>query len=561
MVIRVLFTVTTLLTLIACNRVKQNELDTNFSFAVCPSTTNIQVTPFLDQSGKTSVNISCQTSSLQLSQNVGLIIYSDGNISIAPIESGRIKISDEEYLIKTISLLHQGGEVKSIYKGTPGQTQDLVSFPEKTTIADITLASSIKQDNLLYQIFDLSLSSLLGETETKGIERKNIIFFSSHFSVKNLSNIPFLIFDGLQLYSLRNYKISDVILNFPENITLPNGTTSIIISPTNSISDIDFITPPFLPITIIPDINFSSIQILSESKSAYQFEITQNQISIPIFLTSIDNQRKINIIGESGNNLYFGKLENLTQTTAFMEVFPPSESDVETTINFVFPESLTEEVSFELYPKNRAGSFLMYKDKISKEGKRNLKIRIPKDLISDLYYVKTYTEKKQKMSDNIETYERFERYEISEKPSVYYVLFYPQSENFSFEVEISESKILLSLLAPQKFPIDNLSVNPQPECVLEDLKGKYISRDCISSYVEIYGTDDEGKYQSVWKIYNLETRKNASLPNLFENKELLFELLEAVPKIKIREISFKYIVFAGNTILSYTKGFRYDGQR
>ncbi len=538
----------------SCSNSKQNALDVNFSFAVCPSIQNIQATPFQDESGKISLNISCGTSYLQLTENIALIIYGDGNISIAPIEGGRINVSQEEYLIKTISLLHkQNGEISSKYTGIPGRTQDLVSFPEKTTIADITLVSGIGQNALIYEIFNTALGSIF-KGETKGIVKNNIILLSSYLSTKNLSNIPFLIFDEIRFYTLNNYKISDVILNFPENITTPNGMTEVILSPPSSIRDIDFITPPLLP--IIPDINLSSIQKLSERKTSYQLEITQNQILIPIFLANVDNQFKINFIGKSGDNIYFGKLENITQTTSFMDILPPSEDDIETTINFVFPEGLTEEVFFELYPKNQAGSYLLYKEKVSKE-RRNLKIRIPKNLISDSYYVKTYMEKKQKLNENTEISETFERYEISEKPFVYHKLIYLNSENFSFDAEISGDKIFLFLLMPQNLPIDDLSINPQSECLIEDLKGKYISRDCISSYVEIYGTDDANKYQVFWKIYNLDKRNKSVLPNLFDNKEVLFEAIGSVPKIKIREISFKYIAFSGNTIISYTKSFRY----
>lgn len=539
---------------VACGRDGSKELEVNFSFAVCPSTQIMQATPFQDSSGKVSVNISCSSSYFQIAQNLALIIYSDGNISIAPIRQGGINILEEQYLIQTISLIHKDGNISAVYKGTPGKTQDIVSFAEKTTVADISLVSGINKRNLVYDFFEGAISSPLSSLDLQGgISRKNIVFISSYLQTKNLSNVPFLIFDEFQIYFLNNYKLSDVLLNFPEDITLPDGITSVVVSLSSSIGETELSLPLLFP--LISDINFQSIPKISERKFLYQFNITQNQLRIPLYLVNANNDLKVDVVGLSGEKLYFGKLENLTQTSTFMEIFPQNLSDIESKINFLFPDYLTQETNFELYGQKEGSTFLLVSRKISKE-KNRLDITIPFSLISDIYYTKIRTEKSQ-TKDNIEIREVFERYDISQNPFVSYRIAYPRSEDFVFEASVAGDNILLSLIIP-RLRVDELFATPIQDCSVSDLFGTYLSRDCISAYVEILGSDSSGENIALWRIYNLDLKRNAKLPNLVENKQIIFDALGSAPEIKIKEISLRYTAFFGNTIIGYTKTFRYD---
>lgn len=536
-----------------CKRTPENNLDVNFSFAICLSSKLMQITPFVDESGRQTANVQCSSSYISL-PGLAILMYTNGTISVAPMENEKIDFRKEKRIVHTISLLHKGEDSLAYEKGSD-TAQDLVLFSEKTTVADITLIAGITQDNLIYKIFDELISSLLPEGVDGKFSGKNIIFISSYLSTKNLSNVPFILFDEVSEYIKNNYKISDVTINFPESVTPSDTPSSVTLYPGDIFREIAFVIPVLTP--VFPDINFRSIlATVSERKTSYSFELTKSQVFIPIYLANLNENIGVDLIAFYGDKTLFGKIESIKQPTAFMDVLPPSPSDVETTVNFIFPEEVTEEVTFELYTYKRLTSMLIWKDKISRY-KNKIKMRIHSPFISDSYYTKLYVDRKT-IRNETEVHERFERYEVSEGPYVHYDVSFVGGDRFVFEAEVREQKISLLWRIPFRLKIDGLNVTPLQNCRVVDPTGVYLTRDCISAYIEIVGSDPRGDYISLWRIYNLDRKNKVVLPNIVENKELIFDAIEAAPEMKLKYISLVYVALFENTIMTYIKTFRYE---
>lgn len=536
---------------LGCKATTDDGTYVNFSFSVCPSVLVMNVTPIFEEDGRISANINCTSSQLLLQKDLALVFHTDGNISLAPVEKDIVNIKREEHILQTVSIMHKDGGIV-LYRGKPGSLRDMVIFEERVTVADVSLVAWVPHNNFLYEFFETAFDSIL-ENPRGVIEKKSTIFISSFLSTRTLSNIPFLIFDEVSILSQINYKLSDLTISIPADVlsALQQEERKVKVHPGFSLGDLELLSPIFV---FLPDISAHSIKKIAGRENSYLVDLNEGQAIIPVYLTNLNKKSEIDIFATVRDHILFGKMENVTQTSVFMNVLPPTEDDVESFLNFSFADHVSE-IWFSVYSR-KGGVNLHVLSGTTSRGSRRQKIRIPKILLADEYLMRMYLERTE-VRDMVKIVERFERYEVSREPFVQYDAVFFRPDDFLFEASVEEN-ILLSWKIPFMIRADDLYALPPQRCLRVIAGGNFLTRDCISAYIEIFGRDERNNYVVLWRIYNLDRKDRIKFPNILTNKDLLFEIIGAVPNIKIEEISLMYTAFFEGTIVKYSKSFRYD---
>ncbi len=545
-----LFLVLGFLFLVYCGAGRREGTEVNFSVAICNSLSVVQVSKIPLADGTTTYLINCQSLSAQ-SGNIALIFYSDGEVSLVPIDQRGIDLTKKVKLLSAKAFLHSGGQIDSTYESSG---KDLIIFKKNVQEADVSLAYFVSKDSGFLKFILDGLSSIATYSEL--INKKSYVFIYTQLSAKNLSSIVSPIFDDVFQLVLGNLKVGDLILNFPDVVTQGD---KILISIPNQSADIASEVPP-LPI-VLPEINFSTISDISASLPYYELDLTETSVKIPLVMGNVSNI--LNILSFQDGIIYYGRTPILfegripKQISVGMEVIPPTTADVNSSIHIAFPDGETS-LAVEIYSFYQGAPLLVSRSQVFKE-RPTLPIRIPQFLTSGAYYVAIRSEKSEKTGEFV-VKDTFARYEISQVPYISYNADGLKSEQFIFDVALSQESLKLSWRIPNELDIQSIDPNLKvliPECVSQKSDREFLNSKCITSYIDIFAEDSKGEEVIVWRIYGLFKSSSVVLPN-FLSRTLLFDILKYAPQVKLKKVRLNYNAYFGSSLLTFKRSFIFD---
>jgi hypothetical protein len=526
-----------------CSQQKENQLQVNFSVLICPTLQTLSIGRLTDG----SAIIQCSTKAAQLSQNYAIIFWTDGEISLAPIEKGGINLDQKESLISTKSFITENDKILAEYKS---QGKENIVFNHNVISTDFTISTFIpKKDKginafLFQPLFKEALKSV-GISDENLEFPKDIVLISTYLNTKNLSYVIFPVFEETFIGFQESVKVKDIILNFPDSISYAKVYLPI------SNPTISFLAP--IAPTILPDLNLSELLNIIPKKEYYEVN-PQRGDKIPIFLSQI--RENIPIIAKSEDGRIFkGNINQKLDSPVDMVVLPPKDGDLGSRINFVFPkESTQKNFNLELFSGKQSGLILIWEGQTSATN-YSLPISIPKDLISDLdlYYLKTYYEET-KEDNNFFISEKIENYIPSSSPYIYYNLKTLSKENFILQIRELGSKIDISWKIPDEIPIDNLPLNQGevfPNCLTTKGLALFITKKCFTPSIQIVAEDDSGGFMAIWKINGLYEKNKATLPNFIKAENIQNITEEVMPELKIKKIILSFTLYTGAKLFTY----------
>ncbi len=526
-----------------CSQQKENQLQVNFSVLVCPTVQTLSIANLTD--GRTIIQ--CSTNIAQISQNEAIIFWTDGEISLAPIEGGRINLDRKEPLIPTKSFITENDKILAEYKS---QGKESIVFKQNFTSADFTISTFIPKKGkginaFLFQPLFKEVLKLAGITDVDLESPKDIVLISTYLNTKNLSYIIFPIFEEAFIVFQEAVRVKDITLNFPDIVSYAKVYLTI------SNPTISFLAP-IVP-TILPDLNFSEILNIIPKKDYYEIN-PQRGDKIPIFLSQIGEN--ISIIAKSEDGRIFkGNINQKLESPVDMVILPPKDGDLDSKINFAFPKENTQKnFNLQLFSVKQNGLILIWEGQASATN-YSLPIYIPKDLISDLnlYYLKTYHEETRE-DNNFFISEKIENYILSPSPYIYYNLKTLSKENFILQIRELGEKIDISWKIPEEIPIDNLSLSQSevfPNCLTAKGLALFITKKCFTPSIQIVAEDDSGNLMSIWKINGLYEKNRAILPNFIKAENIQNITEEPTPELKIKKIILSFTLYTGTKLFTY----------
>jgi hypothetical protein len=528
--------------LISCGQKKENQLQVNFSVLVCPTLQTLSAGRL--QGG--GVIIQCSTDAAQITQDQAIIFWTDGEISLAPIENGGVNPNKKQPIISTKSFITENGEILGKYES---KGVEKIVFNRNVISTDFTISSFIQKDRGINRfIFKPLFQEAVRSAGIAGVELefpKDIVLISTYLNTKNLSYIIFPIFEETFLGFQEAVKVKEIALNFPDNISyakvylpISNPTLSFLAS----------IAP-----TILPDLNLSELLHIIPQKEYYEIN-PQMGDKVPIFLSQI--RENIPIIARSGDGRIFkGNINQKLDSPVDMAILPPRDGDLESKINFIFPKENTQKsFNLQIFSGTLNGLILIWEGQASITN-YSLPISILKDLISDLdfYYLKAQYEET-KEDDNFLISEKVENYIPSSSPYISYNLKTLRKESFVLQIREISSKIDISWRIPSEIPVDDLPLSQGevfPECLTAKGLALFITKKCFTPSIQIVAEDDSGNFVAIWKITGLYEKNRAILPN-FISKENIYDITgEVAPELKIKKIVLNFSVFTGSKLFVY----------
>jgi len=528
--------------LISCGQKKEDQLQVNFSVLVCP-TLQILSAGRLQGGG---VIIQCSTDVAQITQDQAIIFWTDGEISLAPIENRRVNIDEKRSLLSTKSFITENEEILGKYESKGAEK---IVFNRNVISTDFTISSFIPKDRGINRfIFKPLFQEALRSSGIAGVELefpKDIVLISTYLNTKNLSYIIFPIFEETFLGFQEAVKVKEIALNFPDNISyakvyLPISNPTLI-----------FLAP--IAPTILPDLNLSELLHIIPKKEYYEIN-PQMGDKVPIFLSQL--RENIPIIARSEDGRIFkGNISRKLDSPVDMAILPPREGDLESKINFIFPKENTQKsFNLQIFSGSLNGLILIWEGQASITN-YSLPISIPKDLISDLdfYYLKAQYEET-KEDDNFLISEKVENYIPSSSPYISYNLKTLRKESFVLQIREIGSKIDISWRIPAEIPVDDLPLSQGevfPECLTAKGLALFITKKCFTPSIQIVAEDDSGNFVAIWKITGLYEKNRAILPN-FISKENIYDITgEIAPELKIKKIVLNFSLFTGSKLFVY----------
>jgi len=532
-----------------CGQKTEKKVELNFSGGICVSTSNISISTVQSEEGQKLI-ISCGTRAGQISQNAVIAFFSDGEISIIPIENNTLNINKKIVLISSKIFLSKEGVVLSTYTS---QGNDLFVFKNQNfQKADISISTFIKKDSNIMKLLSETFSSQIGVPESS-LQSKDVLIISTYLDANNLSYFIFPIFEEALLLFQKNFKVKDIKLVFPSGLS---GDSIISVS---SQPEITLFQPVLFPVA--SEYNLSGIFYLSQDRYYYEKNLTESSISIPIFLSQASEKTFLFSVSKENNYFFKGEINPTNQSTVEMLPLPPKERDLNTTINFDFQEENTKDIfDIEIFSELSGSLFnLIQKAKVDYQ-KPYINLTIPKDILySSQYIVKIETER-QEDGDKFITKERLVKYEISESPFVRYSLKNFKSENFVFGIkEIGEDKISLFWRIPEKLDVAELGLSQAEisnlsfaNCITEQGNQTFIKKECFTPQIHILAESENGDNQIVWRVFNLYYTNEAQIPNIL-SPERFYEITGRAPKIKIKSIKLQFALYTGAKLFIYER--------
>ena len=528
--------------LISCGQKKEDQLQVNFSVLVCPTLQTLSAGRL--QGG--GVIIQCSTRTAQITQDQAIIFWTDGEISLAPIENGGVNPNKKQPIISTKSFITENDEILGKYESKGAEK---IVFNRNVTTADFTISSFIPKDRGINRfIFKPLFQEALRLSGISGVELefpKDIVLISTYLNTKNLSYIIFPIFEQTFIGFQEAVKVKEITLNFPDNISyarvyLPISNPTLI-----------FLVP-LLP-TILPALNLSELLHIIPQKEYYEINPEKGD-KVPIFLSQL--RENILIIARSEDGRVFkGNINKRLDSPVDMVILPPREGDLESKINFIFPKENTQKIfNLQIFSGSLNGFILIWEGQASITN-YSLPISIPKDLISDLdfYYLKAQYEET-KEDDKFLISEKVENYIPSSSPYISYSLKTLRKESFVLQIREIGSKIDISWRIPSEIPVDDLSLSQGevfPECLTAKGLALFITKKCFTPSIQIVAEDDSGNFVAIWKITGLYEKNRAILPN-FISKENIYDITgEIAPELKIKKIVLNFSLFTGSKLFVY----------
>lgn len=531
-----------------CGQKPEKKVELNFSGGICVSTSNISISTVQSEGGPKFI-ISCGTSAGQISQNAVIAFFSDGEISIIPIENNALNINKKIVLISSKIFLSKEGVVLSTYTS---QGNDLFVFKNQNfQKADISISTFIKKDSNIMKLLSETFSSQIGVPESS-LQSKDVLIISTYLDANNLSYFIFPIFEEALLLFQKNFKVKDIKLVFPSGLS---GDSIISVS---SQPEITLFQPVLFPVA--SEYNLSGIFYLSQDRYYYEKNLTESPISIPIFLSQASEKTFLFSVSRESDYFFKGEINLSNQNTVEMIPLPPKKGDLNTTINFDFQEENTKDIfDVEIFSGLSGSLFnLIQKSKVDYLNPY-IKLNAPKDILySSQYIVKIQTER-QEDDDKFIKREKLVKYEISESPFVRYSLKNFKYENFVFGIkEIGEDKISLFWRVPEKLDVAELGLSQLEisnlsfaNCITEQGNQTFIKKECFTPQIHILAEGENGT-QIVWRVFNLYHRSEAQIPNLL-SPQRFYEITGSAPKIKIKSIKLHFALYTGTKLFIYEK--------
>ena len=549
-----------------CKVREENKLSIDFSVALCTTVGMVQLSQIPGEGGETKVNLNCSPVSSDLGGTAALVFFTDGRISIFPIQNGRIDFENEIPLLSIKSFATENGEKIGEYESAG---RNLIMFDKlNREKADITFSTFIDRGAGILKLLSDSISQGIGGNLEKN---KNFIFLSTHLGVKNLSNVIFPVFDIINLILIRNMKIRDMSAElFPFTLTKTKTKAKIKIS-LPALTEINDILPPLL--TVFPELNYVLFEDIIAQQNFYEFEITDGKTRVPIFISQLDETLPVIVKSDEDNEeqegkslTFFSEIDDFINKLLGEEKFLAkisrysfSEKDLVSRIKFNFPEGQTQNVDVELYSLKGRGSYILASSGIVSPTTPYLDISIPQNIISESAYVKISKKEERSIGDStIKEIIVYEKYKISDVPKVMYdVNFIPEELTF-FDLVIPESRtgqpISIVWKIPERIKIDDLGDIgvPFPECIEQDRRFTYVNKNCFSHHIALFGEDEKSENVLVWRIFGLYEKDRVKLPN-FTSPELIYDIMEKNPQIRIKKAQLFFSVFSSDTILVLRK--------
>ncbi len=545
-----------------CKVREENKLSIDFSVALCTTVGMVQLSQIPGEEGETKVNLNCSPVSSDLGGTAALVFFTDGRISIFPIQNGRIDFENEVPLLSIKSFATENGEKIGEYESVG---RNLIMFDKlNREKADITFSTFIDREAGILKLLSDSISQGIGGKLEKN---KNFVFLSTHLGVKNLSNVIFPVFDIINLILIRNMKIRDMSAElFPFTLTKTKTKAKIKIS-LPALTEINDILPPLL--TVFPELNYVMFEDIIAQQNFYEFEITDGKTQIPIFISQLGETLPVLVKAEAeegkGEELTFfseidefpNKLLGKKNFSAKISRYTFSEKDLISKIKFNFPEDQTQNVDVELYSL-KGGSYILASSGIVSSTTPYLDISIPQSIISESTYVKISKKEEKKTKNGIREIITYEKYKLSDVPKVVYNVNFIPEELTYFDVVIPGERtgqpISFMWKIPEKIKIDDLGDIgvPPPECVEQDRRFTYVNKNCLSHHIALFGEDEKGESVLVWRIFGLYEKDRVKLPD-FTSPEFIYDIMERNPEIRIKKARLFFSVFSSDTILVLRK--------
>ena len=380
-----------------CKVREEQKLSIDFSVALCTTVAMVQLSQIPEEGGGTKINLNCSPVSSDLGGTAALIFFTDGRISIFPVQNGRIDFENEVPLLSIKSFATENGEKIGEYESAGRQ---IITFDKlNREKVDITFSTFIDRESGILKLLADAISQGIGGNLEKN---KNFVFLSTHLGVKNLSNVIFPVFDIINLLLIRNMKIRDMSAElFPFSLTKTKVKVKISLPALTEINDI---LPPLL--TAFPELNYSLFDDIIAQKNFYEFEITDGKTQVPIFISQLDETLPV-LAKSVGNQDEEEKEEGERELTFFSEIadfinkllgeekfsakisrYSFSEKDLVSRIKFNFPDGQTQNVAVELYSLKGRGSYILASSGIVSPTTPYLDISIPQNIISESAYVR-----------------------------------------------------------------------------------------------------------------------------------------------------------------------------
>ncbi|GBD02960.1 hypothetical protein HRbin19_00230 [bacterium HR19] len=531
-----------------CGQKTEKKVELNFSGGICVSLSSISISTVESEGGRKFI-ISCGTTAGQISQNAVIAFFSDGEISIIPIENNSLNINKKVVLISSKIFLSKEGVVLSTYSS---QGNDLFIFKNQNfQKADISISTFIKNDSNIMKLFSEIFSSQIGVPESS-LQSKDVVIISTYLDTNNLSYFIFPIFEETLFLFQKNFKVRDIKLVFPSGLS---GDSIISVS---SQPEITLFQPILFPVA--SEYNLSEISYLSQDRYYYEKNLTESPISIPIFLSQASEKTFLFSVSKESGYFFKGEINPSNQNTVEMVPLPPKEGDLNTTINFDLQEENTKDIfDVEIFSELSGSLFnLIQKSKVDYLNP-HIKLYAPKDILySSQYIVKIQTERKEE-DDKFVKRERLIKYEVSESPFVRYSLKNFKYENFVFGIkEIGEDKISLFWRVPEKLDVAELGLSQLEvsslsfaNCITEQGNQTFIKKECFTPQIHILAEGENGT-QIVWRVFNLYQRSEAQIPNLL-SPQRFYEITGSAPKIKIKSIKLHFALYTGTKLFIYER--------